>query len=70
MEAEARNEEYCPNLGLHDQRLALQWVGCSAGPCDPCLLKIAIRCKTTSHISVEIPRRSLLPANPQERGRL
>ena len=25
-EAKRNNEEYCPNLGLHDQRLALQWV--------------------------------------------
>ncbi|KFY66364.1 hypothetical protein V496_02088 [Pseudogymnoascus sp. VKM F-4515 (FW-2607)] len=25
-EAERNNENYCPNLGLHDQRLALQWV--------------------------------------------
>ncbi|KAK6375889.1 hypothetical protein LTS17_007711 [Exophiala oligosperma] len=26
MEAEANNQEYYPNLGLYDQRLALQWV--------------------------------------------
>lgn len=26
MEAEDNHEEYWPNLGLYDQRLALQWV--------------------------------------------
>lgn len=26
MEATAGGEEYNPNLGLHDQRLALEWV--------------------------------------------
>lgn len=34
LEAEALQlgEEYCPNQGLRDQRLALQWVRCSSYP--------------------------------------
>jgi hypothetical protein len=45
-EAARNGEEYCPNQGLYDQRVALQWV--SGGPSvEPVRLELIARACTT-----------------------
>lgn len=70
MEAEASNGEYCPNPGLHDQRLALQWVRSLQFQDGHYLLNAAIRSKTTLHILAGMLQMSLLLDNLPELGRL
>lgn len=67
MEAEANNQEYYPNLGLYDQRLALQWVGCFPRTMMALLIH-ELRFKTTFHTLGETLRRLPLQVNLPAHG--